>query len=403
MLDNGLKVLLHQDVSSTLATVNLLYDVGSRDEDPNKTGFAHLFEHLMFGGTKNIPNYDQILQDVGATNNAFTNPNITNYYVMIPSSNLETALWVEADRMRNLSLSNKSLEVQRGVVIEEFKQRYLNQPYGDIWLHLRPVVYEIHPYRWPTIGKCIEHIEEADLSDVEKFYNHYYRPNNAILSIAGNINIDETKMLVEKWFSGLEKVEFQKRNLPVEPNQISARSLEINADVPGNAFYKCWHMCDRTAPDYYASDLISDILGRGESSRLFQNLVKKSPLFTEIGAYVSGDLDPGLLIVSGKLNDGVSFNEAEQAINNEINALLNFSEEKELEKVKNKVISTDRFSALNNMNKAMNMSFYELIGDYNLINSEVDKYRQISIQEIQKVAGKLLVENNSTTLRYKKM
>jgi len=295
-LNNGLKVIVHKDKSTPIVAINLLYNVGSRDENPDKTGFAHLFEHLMFGGSKNIPVYDKPLQQVGGENNAFTNSNITNYYITLPKANIETAFWLESDRMLNLNFSEKSLNVQRNVVIEEYKQRYLNQPYGDVWLMLRPLAYKKHPYRWATIGKDVSHIENASLDDVKEFFYKYYAPNNAILTIAGDVETEQIKKLTEKWFGSIEKRNVPVRNLPVEPEQTEKREMSVTKDVPFNAIYKAYHMCSRNDKNYHATDLISDILANGKSSRFYQSLVKEKKIFSNIDAYITGDNDNGLFV-----------------------------------------------------------------------------------------------------------
>ena len=304
-LENGLRIIVHQDKSTPLACLNILYDVGARDENPEQTGFAHLFEHLMFGGSVNIPSYDEPLQRVGGENNAFTTNDITNYYLTLPAENLETGFWLESDRMLSLAFSEKSLEVQRNVVIEEFKQRYLNQPYGDVWLLLRPMAYEVHPYLWDTIGKEISHIENAKIEDVKKFFAKFYCPNNAIMVVAGNVELDEVKRLAEKYFASIPKGPDNKRNLPIEPFQTEARSLTVERDVPVDAIYKAYHMCSRYDKEYYTIDLISDVLSQGNSSRLHNTLIKNKKLFSDLHAYVMGDFDKGLFVVSGKLSKGV--------------------------------------------------------------------------------------------------
>src|SRR6187551_1723049 len=321
-LDNGLRVIVHEDPTVEIAVLNILYDVGSRDERPDKTGFAHLFEHLMFGGSKNIPNYDEPLQRVGGENNAFTNTDITNYYLTVPATNIETGFWLESDRMLSLSFDPKVLEVQRKVVIEEFKQRYLNQPYGDVWLKLRPLTYQVHPYKWATIGKEISHIENATMDDVKDFFFHHYRPNNAILVVAGNVKMDQVKKLSEKWFGPIPSGKAKIRRLTEEPAQKSKRVLEVEADVPANALYKAWHVPGRFDNDYYSSDLMSDILGRGHSSRLYQQLVQEKEIFTSISSFLTGTIDPGLMVVSGRLRDGVAFETAEQELENVLQAVV---------------------------------------------------------------------------------
>lgn len=402
-LSNGLKVITHFDDSTPIVAFNLLYNVGARDENPEKTGFAHLFEHLMFGGSINIPNFDEPLQRVGGENNAFTNNDVTNYYITLPKENVETAFWLESDRMLSLAFSEKSLEVQRNVVIEEFRQRYLNQPYGDVWLHLRPLAYKVHPYQWATIGKEISHIENATMQEVKDFFFSHYRPNNAILVVAGNITHDEVVLLSEKWFGDIPAGEIKKRNLPEEPQQTEARKLTLERDVPANAIYKAYHICKRTDDNYYVFDLISDLFSRGNSSRFYKSLIKEQKLFSEIDAYLTGDFDPGLFVISGKLSDGVSYEKAEQAILNEINKLqTEIVDEKDLQKLKNNVESHHVFGQMSVLNKAMALAFAELMGDIDLVNKEVEKYSAITSQQIKDIANKFLIENNCSTLYYKK-
>ncbi|MBK6266490.1 insulinase family protein [Marivirga sp. S37H4] len=401
-LNNGLRVFVHEDKNTPLAVLNILYDVGSRDEKPDKTGFAHLFEHLMFGGSKNIPNYDEPLQRVGGENNAFTSPDITNYYVTLPAKNLETAFWLESDRMMSLSFDPKVLEVQRSVVIEEFKQRYLNQPYGDLWLKLRPLVYEKHPYQWATIGKEISHIENATMEDVKDFFYKHYRPNNAYMVIAGNVDTQEIKKLAEKWFGEIPTGEKTERNLPREPKQKKAKFLEIASDVPVDALYKAYHMPAKTDPAYYASDLVSDLLGRGKSSRLHQKLVKDEAIFSSLSAYVTGSLDPGLLMISGQVSDGISIENADLAVQGIVEKFL---EEEltnlEIEKVKNQAISSIVYGEVDLLNRAMGIAFGAVIGNPNLVNEETNLIKSVSKEEIKQAAKNILVAENSTTVYYK--
>jgi zinc protease len=400
-LNNGLKVIVHTDKSSPLTCLNILYNVGAKDESPNQTGFAHLFEHLMFGGSVNIPNFDTPLQQVGGENNAFTNNDITNYYLTVPSENIETGFWLESDRMLSLAFTPQSLEVQRSVVIEEFKQRYLNQPYGDVWLLLRPLVYTTHPYQWATIGKEISHIADAKMEDVKDFFKRFYCPNNAIMVLAGHIELDQAKELCKKWFEPIPAQELVDRNLPKEPKQTEARELTVERDVPANALYKVYHMPARTDKYYHACDLLSDILSNGKSARLYNSLVKEQKLFTEINAYIMGDIEPGMFVIQGKLSDGVDVKDANKAIENELEKVANEKiEEKELQKVKNKVESTLTFSEMSILNKAMNLAYYELLGNADLINSEINRYAEVSSADIQKMANEILVKNNCSTLYY---
>ncbi len=401
-LPNGLKLIIHEDYSTPIASFNLLYDVGSKDENPDKTGFAHLFEHLMFGGSLNIPVFDEHLERVGGENNAFTNNDITNYYITLPAENIETAFWLESDRMLSLAFSKKSLDVQRSVVIEEFNQRYLNQPYGDVWLNLRPLAYTTHPYMWPTIGKSPEHIKNATLNDVKDFFYSHYAPNNAILSIAGPVEPNKIIDLANKWFGPIEKRNISKRNIPQEPTQTSPRKLEVVRDVPFNAIYKAYHMCNRNHPDYAATDLLSDLLSNGKSARLYQRLVKEKQLFSNVNAYITGDIDEGLFIITGQLYSTTSFEVAENALNEEISYLHHdLISEYELEKVQNKFESNFTFEESSTLNKAMNIAFYELLGDAEKINLEVQKYRSVKPESVRHVAKMLLNENNCSTLYYK--
>lgn len=401
-LDNGLRLIVHKDTSTPIVAFNVLYDVGARDENEKLTGFAHLFEHLMFGGSKNIPEFDTPLQAVGGQNNAFTSNDITNYYITLPKQNLDTAFWLESDRMLDLAFTPKSLEVQRSVVIEEFKQRYLNQPYGDVWLTLRPIVYKEHPYKWATIGKEIKHIEDAKMEDVKAFFKKHYNPNKAIICIAGDVNAEEMLVKTLQWFGDIKNEAEYTRNLPKEPKQTEARFLEVERDVPQSAIYKAWHICDRLDPDYYAYDLATDVLSRGNSSRLYQSLVKEQQLFTDISAYQMGSMDNGLFLISGKVKQGVDLKAADQAITDILEVLKNeLVSNNELTKVKNKVESSDAFSHISALNKAMRLSYFELLGDADMANDEAAKYNAVTPEDINRVVNKSLIETNCTTLYYK--
>lgn len=400
-LKNGLRVLVHEDHTTPMAVVNLLYDVGAKDEDPEQTGFAHLFEHLMFGGSVNIPQYDGPLQLVGGENNAFTSNDITNYYITLPALNLETAFWLESDRMLSLAFSEKSLDVQRNVVSEEFKQRYLNQPYGDAWLKLSPLAYKKHPYQWPTIGKELSHIENAKIEDVKAFFKKHYTPQNAILVIAGNVQVDEVKALAEKWFEPIDSGNHYKRQLPVEPKQSKARRKTIKSNVPSDSIMIAFHMGGRLDDEYYTCDLISDILSQGQSSRLYRRLLKEQELFSEINAYITGSIDPGLFIIEGKPNEGVSIEVAEEALWAELQKMkYEYVLDYELEKVKNKTESTLEFSELSILNKAMNLAYFELIGSASLINTEAERYLAVTLEDIKTQSKKLFRKGNSSTLIY---
>ena len=401
-LDNGLQVLVHEDPSVDIAVMNILYDVGSRDEQPDKTGFAHLFEHLMFGGSKNIPSYDEPLQRVGGENNAFTNTDITNYYLTVPATNLETGFWLESDRMLSLSFDPGVLEVQRNVVIEEFKQRYLSQPYGDVWLKLRPLAYQTHPYQWATIGKEISHIENATLQDVKDFFYKYYLPSNAILVVAGKVTRDEVKRLSEKWFAPIPSPAKPKRKIPAEPTQQKKRTLTVEANVPADALYKTYQMPGRFHPDYYAIDLLSDMLSRGESSRLTHQLVKEKEIFSSISAHGMGSIDPGLLIVSGRVNENIDLHEAEAEVDKILKKIVEEGvEEGELEKVKNQAESMLEFDEVEVMNRAVNLAFATLSGDPNLVNLESQKIQAVTTADIKRVAGEIFKEERSNVMYYK--
>ena len=401
-LKNGLHVIVHEDPTVQIAVMNILYDVGSRDEREEKTGFAHLFEHLMFGGSINVPNYDEPLQIVGGENNAFTNTDITNYYLTVPAANIETAFWLESDRMLSLSFDPNVLDVQRKVVVEEFKQRYYNQPYGDIWLKLRPLVYEKHPYKWATIGKEISHIENATDADVKEFFFKHYVPNNAVLVVAGNVTIAQVKELCEKWFEPIAAGTKPKRNLEREPAQKSKRKLETKKNVPANALYKAFHMGGRFEEGYYAADLLSDILSRGQSSRLYNQLVKEKEIFTSVSSFVLGTIDPGLMLISGRVKDGITLERAEE----EIDKILKEVVEKgvtaaELEKVKNQAVSTIEFGEVEVINRAMALAFAALSGNTNLVNTEKDELEAITMEDIHNAAKIILREENSSVLYYR--
>ncbi|WP_047447683.1 M16 family metallopeptidase [Alistipes sp. ZOR0009] len=400
-LSNGLTVIAHRDGSSPIAAFNLLYKVGARNENPNRTGFAHLFEHLMFSGSKNAPSFDDPLQMAGGENNAFTNNDYTNYYETLPKENIETAFWLESDRMFGLNINEQSLSVQKNVVTEEFNQRYLNQPYGDIWLLLRSLAYQVHPYQWPTIGKEISHITNATLTEVTDFYNKFYSPNNAILSVVGDFDERYIFEMANKWFGDIPAQYMGDDLIPQEPIQTELRELEVERDVPTSALYKVYHMCDRLDSRYYATDMLSDILSNGKSARMYRSLVQDQRLFTEVNAYLTGDVDPGLFVFSGKLSKGVSFEQAEKAIATEVDKLLSEKiSEYELEKVKNKYETSIVFGETSILNKGMNLGYYQMLGDAAMINTEVDKYRSVAAEELIDVASKLLVDSNSSTLRY---
>ncbi|HZI52376.1 MAG TPA: pitrilysin family protein [Chitinophagaceae bacterium] len=398
---NGLRVIVHQDVSTPMVVMNIMYDVGARDEDQDRTGFAHLFEHLMFGGSVHIPNYDEPLQMAGGENNAYTTNDLTNYYLQVPSENLETAFWLESDRMLSLAFDEKSLEVQRKVVVEEFKEHYLSKPYGDVWHKMRELSYKTHPYRWMTIGKDISHIEKAQLSDVKDFFFKHYCPANAIMVLAGNITVDKAKELTEKWFGDLPAGNKYERSLPVEPEQKEERRLTVKANVPLDAFYKCWHISHRLDQRYYVADLITEILSGGGSSRLYQSLVKEKKLFSNIECHHFGSTDAGLLAIEGKLVRGVKIDDAETAIEEILHGLKDkLVEESELQKVKNKTESMIAFEDMSVMNRANSLAYYEVLGDAAMMNEELEKYAAVTREDILKESRNIFKKDNSNTIWY---
>ena len=401
-LSNGLKVIFHKDTTTPMAVVNTLYDIGARDEDESKTGFAHLFEHLMFGGSINIPDFDAPLQNAGGESNAFTSNDITNYYDVIPKQNIETALWLESDRMLSLAFTEKSLEVQRNVVIEEFKQRYLNQPYGDVWLELRPLAYEVHPYKWATIGKELKHIEDATMEDVKSFFKKYYSPSNAILCIAGNFELHEVKQLVEKWYGDIPSGIKPARLLPKEPIQKIFKEKIIERSVPTDAFYYAFKMPERRDPNFYVADLLSDALGRDKSSRLYVRLKKELKLVSEISSYILGSLDEGLLLISGKLNDGITFEQLDNALWEELeNVKAKQFSETELNRLLIKIRTSKEFQDQGLLNRAMNLCTFELLGDAEGINQEAALYNSITPKAIQNSAKEILTMKNCSILKVK--
>ena len=402
ILDNGLRLVHHEDTGTQMVAMNIVYDVGARDEHPDHTGFAHLFEHLMFGGSVHIPDYDTPLQHAGGENNAWTNNDITNYYLTVPAANAETGFWLESDRMLALAFSPRSLEVQRGVVMEEFKQRCLNLPYGDVGHLIRPLAYQVHPYRWPTIGKELSHIAQATLDEVEEFFYRHYAPNNAVLAVTGHISWDETRRLAEKWFGPIPRREVPLRCLPQEPIQTEERRLTVEREVPVDALYMAFHICGRDEADFYIYDALSDILSNGRSSRLTQALLLERKLFSAIDAYVSGSREPGLLHISGRLAAGVTLEQAETAVWEELERLKEMPvDETELEKVKNKFESTQIFGNINYLNVATNLAWFELTGKAEDIDQEVDRYRAVSAEQLQKCARRTFCRCNTNVLYYK--
>ncbi len=400
--ENGLRLIVHEDKSSPMVAVNVVYDVGSRDEEPTMTGFAHLFEHLMFGGSQNVPDFDGPIQNAGGENNAFTNTDMTNFYNVLPAENVETALWLESDRMQQLAFSEKALDIQKKVVIEEFKETCLTEPYGDVWHHLSDLVYEKHSYRWPTIGKTLAHIQEAKLDDVVHFFNKHYTPSNAILVISGNMSGNKAYELVHKWFSNIPAGRKYERRLEYDAPQTEKRYKVIEGNVPLEALYMSFQMVDRSHPDYYAYDLLSDVLSNGRSSRLFQRLYKENPMFSQIDAYISGTFDPGMFVIEGRPMSNIGIETAQRAIWNELELLKEVPiDARELQKLKNKIESSLEYSEVNILHKSMSLAYFELLGDANLINKEAEEYQKVASTDIQRVARKIFVPENCSEIVYK--
>jgi predicted Zn-dependent peptidase len=401
ILSNGLRVIVHQDLSTPMAVLDIMYDVGARDENPERTGFAHLFEHLMFGGSVNIPNYDEPLQMAGGENNAYTTNDLTNYYIQLPADNLETAFWLESDRMLSLAFGEKSLETQRKVVCEEFKEHYLTKPYGDVWHKMRELAYKVHPYRWMTIGKELSHIENAQLEDVKNFFFKHYCPVNAVMVVAGNVTTEKVKTLAGKWFGDIPSGEKYIRNLPQEPEQKEERKKEIKANVPLDALYKCWHMCGRLDKNYHATDLLTDILSGGGSSRLYQSLVKEKKLFSNIECHHFGSTDAGLVVVEGKLVKGVKMEDAEKAVEFELEKIKNEKvSDNELQKVKNKTESMIAFEDMSVMSRANSLAYYETLGDAAWMNDELEKYGSVTTEDILQESRYIFNNTNCNTIHY---
>ena len=394
-------VIIHEDKSTPMVAVNVVYNVGSKYEEPDKTGFAHLFEHLMFGGSINIPDFDDHIQDAGGENNAFTNTDLTNFYEVLPAENIETALWLESDRMLQLRFSKKSLDTQKKVVIEEFKETCLNEPYGDMWHHLSRLCYKVHPYQWPTIGKDMSHIAEATLDQVKTFFYHYYRPDNAVLVLAGNIDVKKGIQLVEKWFGSIPAGHYTKPNYLYEPPQIEFRQDILRQDVPHDAVYQGYHMAGRMDDGFYACDLLSDVLANGRSSRFYQRLYKEQELFSTIDAFISGTVDPGLFIIEGKTMPGISMDKAKKAIQIELEMLKNdLISEQELSKLKNSVESSLLYSEVSVLNKAISLAYFEVLGDADMINIEAERYHNVTAEDIRNAAQQVFREENCSEVLY---
>ncbi len=402
-LKNGLKVIFHQDKSTPVAALNLIYNVGSKDENPNKTGYAHLMEHLMFEGSANISDFDTTLEKVGGTNNAFTNNDYTNYYLILPKNNIETALWLESDRMLQPLFDPERFENQKKVVIEEFKQVLLNEPYGDDMALISDLAYIKHPYRWTTIGKDISHIQKATLDDIKNFHSQHYAPNNAILSVGGDFDLDYIKKLIEKWFEDIPAKNIKKRNIPSEPEQTERREKTVYRNVPFDTIYMAFHMGGRTSEDYYLLDIVTDILDRGKSSRLYQNLVKKEHIFDDIDAYITSNIDNGLVVISGRPAENVSMKNAENAIWKQFDNLkTEFVEQKELTKTLSSLEFGVEYLKTNIMTKTRLLGYYELLGNIDLINTEKDKYENVNEKQIKLAAQRIFQAQKVSVLYYLK-
>ncbi len=404
-LSNGLTMLINEDVTTPIVSVNILYDVGSKDENPDKTGFAHLFEHLMFEGSKHVPNFDEALQMAGGENNAFTTNDLTNYYCTLPVQNIETALWIESDRMFALDINQEKLEVQKSVVAEEFKQRYLNKPYGDVWLLLHPLVYKVHPYQWDTIGKDISHIEKAGLEDVWNFYDRYYTASNAILCISGNMKTDKGIKLVEKWFGDLPLKHKHQRDIVREPVQDGKRVLEVQREVPNDVIYMVYRMSGKRNEirRFYVASLLQDILGYGDSASLYQVLVKEKKLCVSVSVMNSDTIDDGMFVIRAKLVTGAKMEEVERVILDELHKILmDGVGERELTKIKNAVETSDNIQKMMVSAKSFSLSYYTLLGDTDLINREQDIINNITVQDIQTEAERMFQEKNCSVLYYRR-
>ena len=401
-LANGLTVLANRDRQSKLAAVNILYKVGARNENPGRTGFAHLFEHLMFRGTRSVENFDLPVQMASGDNNAFTNNDYTDFYMTLPAANIETALWLESDRIEGLDITPEKLGTEKKVVIEEYRQRYLNQPYGDQTLLLRALAYKTHPYRWAAIGLTPDHIAQATLDEVREFYRKHYHPSNAILSMSADIEEERMLALAEKWFGDLPDRPAAPCPIPQEPPQTEARREEVQRDVPATTVTVAYPMGGRLSPDFYTADLVSDLLSGGDSSRLYTRLVKQRRLLSSVNAYITGDLDPGLFIFTGQLLPQTTPEQAEEAFREEIETLCRIpAEAREMQKVKNKFEANTLFGELNVMNKAMNLGFYEMLGDAELANREVDAYGAVTADSILDFSRRTFRPERSSTLIYR--
>lgn len=401
VLSNGLKLLHHYNATTQMVALNLRYDVGARDENPERTGLAHLFEHLMFGGSANAPDFDGALQAAGGSSNAWTGNDCTNFYEVLPAHNIETAFWLESDRYLNLCLDEQSVATQKSVVIEEFKQRYLNRPYGDVSHLMRSLAYKSHPYRWPVIGVKPEHIAEASMQEIEDFYNTHYSIDRMVLCVSGNVTFQRAVELTEKWFGDLAPRASLKRDLPVEPAQTQPRVLKVHSDVPENMIVRIYHMCGANDPDFVASDLVSDVLANGPSARFHRNVLITTDLFTELDAVILGCDDPGLLYVTARLANGVDAQKALDVIDGEIDKLLREGvSERELKRYANQHVARELNENILYDAVAEKLCKYEMLGDASRINTENDEYQTVTVDHFNRVARELFRAENCSTLYY---
>ena len=399
-LPNGLKVVFNRNRSSQLAVVNMAYTVGARNEQPGKTGLAHFLEHLMFTGTFDVPSFDELLQSAGGESNAWTNNDLTNFYDVLPVNNLEVAIALEADRMCGLRLDDKSFESQKSVVVEEFKQRCLNVPYGNQEHLLRDLAYKVHPYRWPTIGQTVDDVQGITKDDVKYYYNNYYVPSGAVLSIVADADADEVLSMVERQFGDIEKTGTDKRPYSPEPEQQESRRLVTRQNVPYRRIVRAYHMGDRLCADYAECDILSDVLSNGRSSRLYRNVLAKGDLVSAIDASITANHDAGILKIQASLLPGVDFDKVEAAIDSEIEQMLDDVTIDEIKKCINKYESNALFSNLTIEERASNMAQCCILGDVNMINTEIDKYQAVTCRSFVESAQKLLRTSNCSTLYY---
>ena len=404
ILANGLRLIVHEDHSTPLASCNVVYNVGSRDENPEMTGMAHLFEHFMFTGSKHIPDYDAQLQSVGAFNNAYTTQDITHYYITLPAVNIEHALWLESDRMLELAFQQEKLDIQKHVVIEEFKENFLNRPYGDMWMLYNQFFFQKHTYQWLPIGKEISHIEKVSMDDMKAFFYRFYRPNNAVLTIAGDVKFEEIVPLVEKWFgpipAGTDSV--WDRKYPQENLQTEKRLFEVQRNVPADMLFKGWPTCGRLTPDFYAYDMLSDLFGSGQSSYLYKKFVMEDALFTDISAYITGTLDPGIFIIGGRPAEGVSIEEANKRLSDYLYQLpQNCINAHDLQKVKNRVESIILQNDIKIEDRSSSLAVAECFSCAEDFNDETNRYFAVSEEQINTLCNNMFRQEQETTMYYK--